>query len=282
MNDIPKASQATWLDTIKSFKHPRVITMLFFGISAGLPLLLIFSSLSLWLREAGIDRAAVTYFSWAALGYSFKFVWAPLVDSLPVPILTRFFGRRRAWILLSQVMIMLAIVAMAFVDPATQTLVVIAWAAVLLGFSSATQDIVIDAYRIESADTQLQALMSSSYIAGYRIGMLIAGAGSLVLASYFGSSMGEYDYLAWQTTYLIMAAMMSLGVMTTLVVSEPQSNNLTQAQDKHTQAQDKQNQAQDKQNQLGFFLMFVFAVSGFVASFYLTASDAVSAKAALS
>ena len=282
MNDIPKASQATWLDTIKSFKHPRVITMLFFGISAGLPLLLIFSSLSLWLREAGIDRAAVTYFSWAALGYSFTFVCAPLVDSLPVPILTRFFGRRRAWILLSQVMIMLAIVAMAFVDPATQTLVVIAWAAVLLGFSSATQDIVIDAYRIESADTQLQALMSSSYIAGYRIGMLIAGAGSLVLASYFGSSMGEYDYLAWQTTYLIMAAMMSLGVITTLVVSEPQSNNLTQAQDKHTQAQDKQNQAQDKQNQLGFFLMFVFAVSGFVASFYLTASDAVSAKAALS
>jgi PAT family beta-lactamase induction signal transducer AmpG len=275
MNDIPKASQATWLDTIKSFKHPRVITMLFFGISAGLPLLLIFSSLSLWLREAGIDRAAVTYFSWAALGYSFKFVWAPLVDSLPVPILTRFFGRRRAWMLLSQVMIMLAIVAMAFVDPATQTLVVIAWAAVLLGFSSATQDIVIDAYRIESADTQLQALMSSSYVAGYRIGMLIAGAGSLVIASYLGSSMGEYDYLAWQTTYLIMAAMMSFGVITTLVVSEPQSNHPTQAQDKYTQAQ-------DKHNQLGFFLMFIFAVSGFVASFYLTASDAVSAKAALS
>jgi PAT family beta-lactamase induction signal transducer AmpG len=268
MNDILKTSQATWLDTLKSFKHPRVITMLFFGISAGLPLLLIFSSLSLWLREAGIDRAAVTYFSWAALGYSFKFVWAPLVDSLPIPILTRFFGRRRAWMLLSQVMIMLAIVAMAFVDPATQTLIVIAWAAVLLGFSSATQDIVIDAYRIESADTQLQALMSSSYIAGYRIGMLIAGAGSLVLASYFGSSMGEYDYLAWQTTYLIMAAMMSIGVITTLVVSEPQSNYLTQAQDKH--------------HQLGFFLLFIFAVSGFVASFYLTASDAVSAKAALS
>lgn len=268
MNEIPKTSQATWLDTLKSFKHPRVITMLFFGISAGLPLLLLFSSLSLWLREAGIDRAAVTYFSWAALGYSFKFVWAPLVDSLPLPILTRFLGRRRAWMLLSQVMIMLAIVAMAFVDPATQTLVVIAWAAILLGFSSATQDIVIDAYRIESADTQLQALMSSSYIAGYRIGMLIAGAGSLVLASYFGSSMGEYDYLAWQTTYLIMAAMMSIGVITTLVVSEPQSNHLTQAQDKH--------------HQLGFFLLFIFAVIGFVASFYLTASDAVSVKVALS
>ena len=271
MNDtsqISQTSQATWLDTLKSFKHPRVITMLFFGISAGLPLLLIFSSLSLWLREAGIDRGAVTYFSWAALGYSFKFVWAPLVDSLPIPILTRVLGRRRAWMLSSQLMIMLAIVAMAFVDPATQTLIVIAWAAVLLGFSSATQDIVIDAYRIESADTQLQALMSSSYIAGYRVGMLIAGAGSLVLASYFGSNMDEYNYLAWQTTYLIMAAMMSIGVITTLVVSEPQSNNHTQAQDKH--------------HQLGFFLLFIFAVSGFVASFYVTASDAVSAKAALS
>jgi PAT family beta-lactamase induction signal transducer AmpG len=267
MNDNPKISQTTWFDTVKSFKHPRVITMLFFGISAGLPLLLIFSSLSLWLREAGIERAAVTYFSWAALGYSFKFVWAPLIDTLSVPVFTRFLGRRRGWMLLSQLMIMLAIVAMAFVDPATQTLVVIAWAAVLLGFSSATQDIVIDAYRIESADTQLQALMSSSYIAGYRIGMLIAGAGSLVLASYFGSNMDEYNYLAWQTTYLIMAGLMSFGVITTLVVSEPQSNNLTQTQGKH--------------HQLGFFLMFVFAVSGFVASFYLTASDAVLVKAAL-
>jgi len=97
MNEI--AQHKSWQETIKAFKHPRVITMFFFGISAGLPLLLIFSSLSLWLREAGVERAAVTYFSWAALGYSFKIVWAPLVDSLPLPLLTRFFGRRRAWLL---------------------------------------------------------------------------------------------------------------------------------------------------------------------------------------
>jgi MFS transporter, PAT family, beta-lactamase induction signal transducer AmpG len=265
MNNVTQ--QTSWLDTIKAFKHPRVVTMLFLGISAGLPLLLIFSSLSLWLREAGVERAAVTYFSWAALGYSFKFVWAPLVDSLPIPLLTRFFGRRRAWLLLSQAMIMIAITAMAFIDPATNTLATMAWAAVLLGFSSATQDIVIDAYRIESAETEMQALMSSTYIAGYRIGMLLAGAGALFLATYFGSTMGDYQYQAWQTTYLLMAAMMLIGVITTLLINEPERNS------NHT--------PQSNQHYLGFFLLFVLAVVGFVSSFYFTADFAISAKPAL-
>ena len=180
----------SWGDTLKLFCHRRVVTMLFLGFSAGIPLLLIFSSLSLWLREAGAERAAVTYFSWAALGYSFKFVWAPLVDQLPVPLLTRLLGRRRAWMLTAQLAIMLAIVFMAAIDPAgnDSSLVWMAIAAVLLGFSSATQDIVIDAYRIESAQVELQAMMSATYIAGYRIGMLTAGAGSLFLADWFGTS----------------------------------------------------------------------------------------------
>jgi len=265
MNEI--AQPKSWLETIKAFKHPRVVTMLFFGISAGLPLLLIFSSLSLWLREAGVERAAVTYFSWAALGYSFKFVWAPLVDSLPVPLLTRFFGRRRAWLLLSQLMIMLSIAAMAFIDPATTTLATMAWAAVLLGFSSATQDIVIDAYRIESAEPEMQALMSSTYIAGYRIGMLMAGAGALFLATHFGSTMGNYDYQAWQTTYLLMAALMLIGMITTLIVKEPESNT------RYT--------AQSNQHYLGFFFLFILAVAGFVSSFYFTSDIATTAKSAL-
>lgn len=266
MNEI--AQHKSWFETIKAFKHPRVVTMFFFGVSAGLPLLLIFSSLSLWLREAGIERAAVTYFSWAALGYSFKFVWAPLVDTLPLPVLTRFFGRRRAWILLSQIMIMVAIAAMALVDPATQTLTLMAWAAVLLGFSSATQDIVIDAYRIESAETDLQALMSSTYIAGYRIGMLMAGAGALFLATYFGSTMGDYQYQAWQSTYLWMAALMLIGIFTTLCIREPESNvNRT---------------SQTSQHHLGFFLLFVLAVAGFISSFYFTSDIAVSVKSTLS
>jgi MFS transporter, PAT family, beta-lactamase induction signal transducer AmpG len=152
--------------------------------------LLIFSSLSLWLREAGVERAAVTFFSWAALGYSFKFIWAPLIDQLPVPLLTKLLGRRRAWLLVSQLLVMVSIAIMASVDPASASdaLTMMAVGAVMLGFSSATQDIVIDAYRIESAPMNLQAMMSSTYIAGYRIGMVIAGAGALYLADYFGSS----------------------------------------------------------------------------------------------
>ncbi len=265
MNEL--AQHKSWQETIKTFKHPRVITMFFFGISAGLPLLLIFSSLSLWLREAGVERAAVTYFSWAALGYSFKFVWAPLVDTLPIPFLTRVFGRRRAWLLVSQFMIMLAIASMALIDPASNTLTLMAWAAVLLGFSSATQDIVIDAYRIESAETDLQALMSSTYIAGYRVGMLIAGAGALFLATYFGSTMGEYSYQAWQSTYLLMASLMLIGMVTALIINEPEQN--------------AQKTLQSNQHYFGFFLLFVLAVLGFVGSFYFSSDIAEIAKSTL-
>jgi MFS transporter, PAT family, beta-lactamase induction signal transducer AmpG len=197
--------------------------MLFLGFSAGVPILLIFSSLSLWLGEAGVERRAVTFFSWAALGYSFKFIWAPLIDQLPVPMLTRLLGRRRAWLLVSQLLVVASIAIMASVDPASATdaLTLMAVGAVMLGFSSATQDIVIDAYRIESAPVDLQAMMSSTYIAGYRIGMVVAGAGALYLADYFGSTKAAYNYEAWQTTYLIMAATMLVGVLTTLVIDEP-------------------------------------------------------------
>lgn len=244
----------SWLETIKAFKNPRVVTMLFFGISAGLPLLLIFSSLSLWLREAGIEKSAVTYFSWAALGYSFKFIWAPLVDKLPLPILTQKFGRRRAWLLLSQIMIISAISLMAFINPAEDALTMMAWAAVLLGFSSATQDVVIDAYRIESAESDLQALMSSTYIAGYRIGMLLAGAGALFLASYFGSTMESYQYDAWKWSYLAMAGLMFIGVLTTLIITEPEQKS-------------SENMIHDGHEYVGFLVLFVLSVAGFIASF---------------
>ena len=129
-------------------------------------------------------------------------------------------GRRRGWLLLSQLMIMLAISLMAFVDPATEQLTAMALAALLLGFSAATQDIVIDAYRIESADEQFQALMSSGYIAGYRIGMLIAGAGAL-FSELLRLNYNDYSFAAWQSTYLIMAMSMLVGVVTTLYISEP-------------------------------------------------------------
>ena len=137
--------------------------MLFLGFSSGLPLLLIFGTLSLWLREAGVERSAVTYFSWAALGYSFKFVWAPLIDRLPLPFLTRVLGQRRSWLATAQVAVACAILLMAESAPSTADgLALLAVCAVLLGFFAATQDIVIDAYRIEAVDETLQALMSSS------------------------------------------------------------------------------------------------------------------------
>jgi PAT family beta-lactamase induction signal transducer AmpG len=187
----------SWLETVQAFIQPRVLAMLFLGFSAGLPFWLVFSSISLWLGEAGIDKATITFFSWAMLGYSFKFVWAPLVDTLPLPLLTKCLGRRRSWLLLSQAMIISSIVIISMIDPATDKLIFMAVAAVLLGFSSATQDIVIDAYRIEAARPEWQALMSSTYIAGYRLGMLFSGAGVLYLATYFGSSAEQYSYQAW-------------------------------------------------------------------------------------
>ena len=210
-----------FLDSVSAYTHPRVLAMLFLGFSAGLPLLLIFSTLSIWLSEAGVERSAVTYFSWAALGYSFKFVWAPLVDKLPIPMLQHRLGKRRSWLLLSQLMVISAMLWMAMNDPAsTNGLQYMALAAVFLGFSSATQDIVIDAYRIEAVEETLQALMSASYVAGYRIGMVVAGAGALYLAAGLGTTKEAYVYSSWQITYAAMAATMLVGVITTLLIEE--------------------------------------------------------------
>lgn len=206
------------------FFDRRVAVMLLLGFSAGLPLLLIFGTLSVWLREAGVSRSMVTYFSWAALGYSFKFVWAPLVDQLKLPLLGRLLGRRRSWLLLSQCAVIGAIWIMSAVDPAAdgdQALAMMAVGAVLLGFSAATQDIVIDAFRIESAAPKLQAILSSTYIAGYRIAMIVAGAGGLYLADYFGSVQADYAYQAWRTTYRLISLAMLVGIVTTLIVKEP-------------------------------------------------------------
>jgi PAT family beta-lactamase induction signal transducer AmpG len=248
-------------EIIAAYGERRVITMGFLGFSAGLPLLLIFSSLSIWLTEAGVERSAVTLFSWAALGYSFKFVWAPLIDKLPLPWLTHRLGRRRAWLLTAQVAIAASIAAMALTDPADH-LYLMAVAATVLGFSSATQDIVIDAFRIESAPPRLQALMSSAYIAGYRIGMLAAGAGALKLAAAFASGDG-YDYAAWQAAYLWMAAAMAIGMATTLVAREPR-------------VESSEEDYMLRPGQYARFLaLFAISVAAFVAGFILfgAASD---------
>ncbi|MGE6796282.1 AmpG family muropeptide MFS transporter [Psychrobacter okhotskensis] len=223
----PPVAKKSLSQTLKAYLDRRAIIMLFLGFVAGIPILLIFSSLSLWLREAGIDRTVVTMFSWAALGYAFKFIWAPLIDALPVPFLTKWLGRRRSWILVSQILIIIAICMMANVNPAVEgSLVLMAVGAVLLGFSSATQDIVIDAYRIELAPPNLQAVLSAMYVTGYRIGMIVAGAGALYLADYFGSTEALYSYEAWRNTYWIMAGVMGVGIITTLIIHEPISQKV--------------------------------------------------------
>ncbi|KXZ66742.1 muropeptide transporter [Acinetobacter venetianus] len=260
-----------WAAAFKAFLDRRALIMLFLGFSAGIPILLIFSSLSLWLGEAGIDKSAVTFFSWAALGYSFKFVWAPLIDELPVPFLTKLLGRRRAWLLIAQCLIICAICVMAFSDPALgqSYLIQMAAGAVLLGFSAATQDIVIDAYRIELAETEMQTVLASTYNAGYRIGMIVAGAGALFLAAYLGTAKGNYIYEAWKYTYLAMAAVMAIGIITTLSIREPQVNRVY----KHYKTTDY------------YRLVFVFfiAVATFVVSYIYSGNvtEAISKVAAI-
>ena len=246
----------SWRETLRDLLDRRVVTLLLFGFSAGLPLLLIFSSLSLWLREAGVERSAVTLFSWAALGYSFKFVWAPLVDRLPLPWLTRRLGRRRGWLLVAQMGIIAAILAMSTQDPGIDVtnLRLMAVAAVALGFSSATQDIVIDAYRIESAPPRLQALLSAAYIAGYRMGMLVSGAGALALAAGLGSELGAYHYQAWQWTYRVMALMMLVGVAANLLAREPEVGERAPSPYRN-------------RDYLGFVLVFLGAAAAFVSLF---------------
>ena len=210
-------------ETLKHLLHPKFLHMTLFGFSAGIPYFLIFSSLSLWLDQVGVEKSAITYFSWAALGYSFKYLWSPLVDRLPIPYLSARMGQRRAWLLCIQLLVMLAIALMGLTDPAASqnALIQMALAVTLLGFSAATQDILIDAWRIEASTEKDIAMLSSVYTVGYRLGMLTSGAGALYIAAYFGTSMETYQYSAWKISYLTMACTMLIGIGTTLWIKEP-------------------------------------------------------------
>ena len=190
--------------------------MLLLGFSSGLPILLVFSTLSVWLVKAGVSRSTITMFSWAALAYSFKFIWSPIIDSLRLPFSS--YGHRKSWLLVSQLMVIFSLIFISYTDPA-KTLILTAIGSVLIAFSSASQDIIIDAYRIESAPQKMQGALSSMYIAGYRIAMLVAGAGSLLLASYLGVDI--YNSNVWKTVYLTMAFLMVIGVLTTVYSPEP-------------------------------------------------------------
>jgi MFS transporter, PAT family, beta-lactamase induction signal transducer AmpG len=227
-----------WRDAWRVYLEPASLRMLALGFSAGLPLLLVFGTLSFWLREAGIDRTTIGYLSWVGLAYGFKWVWAPLVDRLPIPLLTRALGRRRSWLLLSQCTIVAALTGMALTDPKL-ALMPIVWFALATAVASATQDISLDAYRIESADVDRQAALAATYQTGYRLAMIWSGAGALWLAaraevlpvsgilSVSGAS--AYQHAAWQTAYLAMAASMVVGIVTVLFSPEPARRELPPA-----------------------------------------------------
>ena len=202
--------------------------MLFLGFSAGLPLLLILGTLSFWLREAGIDRSTIGYLTWVGLIYAFKWMWAPLVDRLPIPVFTKLFGRRRSWLLFAQLLIILGLVGMASIDPKVQ-LTPIVWCALLVAFGSATQDIALDAFRIESADSDHQAALAATYQTGYRLALIWSGAGVLWLAARAETSATSYDANAWQFAYLCMALSIGIGVITTLLSKEPVRIELAKA-----------------------------------------------------
>ena len=233
-------TRASWLQTLRVYLEPASLRMLTLGFSAGLPLLLVLGTLSFRLREAGIDRSTIGYLSWVGLAYGFKWVWAPLVDRMPLPLLTRLLGRRRGWLLLSQVLIVAGLVGMALADP-RQTLGPIVWCALAVAVGSATQDIALDAFRIESADANHQAALAATYQTGYRLAMIWAGAGVLWIAARaeVAPALGQalvqgaaaYQNGAWQTAYLVMAASMAVGMVTVLFSREPRPVALPPARD---------------------------------------------------
>ena len=210
-----------WLAALHVYLEPASWRMLCLGFSAGLPLLLVLGTLSFRLREAGIDRSTIGFLSWVGLAYGFKWVWSPLVDRLPLPLLTHWLGRRRSWLLLAQATVIAGLVGMALLDPQV-ALEPVAWCALVVAFGSATQDIALDAFRIESADAQHQAALAATYQTGYRLAMIWAGAGVLWIAAWAqGDQSTGYAQTAWQAAYLVMAASMLPGMLMVLGSPEP-------------------------------------------------------------
>lgn len=209
MTPAPKPLHS-WREALHVYSQPRILIMLLLGFSAGLPFLLVFSTLSAWLTDANIARSTIGFFSWIGLMYSIKVLWAPLVDRTPLPILGKLLGQRRSWMLLAQCGIASGLILLSFSTPQND-LQQFALCALLVAFSSATQDVVIDAWRIETARTEYQAAMSASYILGYRVATLAAGAGALYLA----------DFHDWHIAYQVMSALTLIGIATTLLMREP-------------------------------------------------------------
>jgi len=180
----------SWREALTVYSQPRIIAMLFLGFSAGLPFLLVFSTLSAWLNDVNVSKTTIGFFSWIGIMYSIKVLWAPIVDRVGLPFLTKRLGQRRSWLLLAQTGIATGLLLLAFSTP-EHNLKLFAIFALIVAFSSATQDVAVDAYRIEAVDDEYQAAMAASYVFGYRLATLAAGAGALYMA----------DFVNWQAAY---------------------------------------------------------------------------------
>ena len=211
-----ESGRSSLLSAWRIYTRAQTLRMFFLGFASGLPLLLVLGTLSFWLREAGVELSTIGMVTWVGLAYGFKWAWAPLVDRLKLPILTAYFGRRRAWLLFSQLSVTICLVAMGLTDPQQNLMLMIVFTT-LTAFFSATQDIALDAYRIESAQLSEQAALAAMYQTGYRLAMIWAGAGALALAAFFTSTDSQYDPLAWQWAYMVMASSMVVGLVTVLL-----------------------------------------------------------------
>lgn len=204
--------QTGWRRALLVYGQPRILSMLLLGFSAGLPFYLVFQSLSAWLRQEGIVRSTIGMFAWVGLAYSFKFIWSPIVDRMPLPVLTRLFGKRRSWMLFAQAGIAFGLFNLSASNPSEAVLPIALWA-FFVAFFAATQDIAVDAWRIETAGNDAQAAMASAYQIGYRAALITGSAGTFAIADAYG----------WKATYTVMALLVGVGVATTLLSKEPKA-----------------------------------------------------------
>ena len=209
-------NKEAWINIFSHLKNKKLLTMFLLGFSAGLPLLLVFTTLSAWLRDENIVRSTIGFFGWVTIFYGLKFLWAPLIDSIKLPLIHNILGKRRSWLLLTQLLICLFLYLLATISPTGDSLVAFAICALFVSFFSASQDIVVDAYRIEIAPIELQGILTAGYQFGYRVAILVSGAGALYIA----------DSYTWEISYKIMSSLMLIGIITTLMSSEPDEHRL--------------------------------------------------------
>src|ERR1700674_5414544 len=221
-------ARPSFAEALAVYLRPRVLIVLFLGFSSGLPLALSGSTLQVWARESGVDLATIGLFALVGTPYTLKFLWAPLVDALDLPLLSRRIGRRRGWLIASQLLLIAAILFLASCDPASAPFTV-AIGALLVAAASATQDIVVDAFRVESLPEREQAAGIAGYVAAYRIGMLVWTAGALFVVSFFEQDLGLLKAAAWRSGYIAMAALVVVGMVTTLIATEPEKSRAATA-----------------------------------------------------